>query len=104
MVVLQALQTACTLALPTYNARIIDNGVLHFVDGRIHPDQAYIRSEGFVMIGFTAAQVAFAVAAVYLGARVAMGFGRDIRNAMFHSVTAFSSREVGAFGAPSLIT
>ena len=33
-----------------------------------------------------------------------MGFGRDVRDAMFHQVTAFSTREVGAFGAPSLIT
>jgi ATP-binding cassette subfamily B protein len=33
-----------------------------------------------------------------------MSFGRDIRSAMFHQVTAFSAREVGTFGAPSLIT
>ncbi|HET9690946.1 MAG TPA: ABC transporter permease, partial [Acidimicrobiales bacterium] len=97
MVVLQAVQTAATLTLPTLNARIIDRGILRH-------DQAYIRSTGAVMIGFTLVQVVFAVAAVYLGARVAMGAGRDIRGAIFHSVTGFSSREVGAFGAPSLIT
>jgi ATP-binding cassette subfamily B protein len=33
-----------------------------------------------------------------------MGFGRDLRGALFHKVTDFSTREVGAFGAPSLIT
>src|SRR4051794_38882099 len=33
-----------------------------------------------------------------------MGFGRDVRTKLFHRVTSFSTREVGAFGAPSLIT
>ncbi len=97
MVVLQAVQTVSTLTLPTLNARIIDNGILRH-------DQAYIRSTGAVMLAFSLAQVVFAAAAVYLGARVAMGFGRDVRGAMFHKVTDFSAREVGTFGAPSLIT
>ncbi|HET9077975.1 MAG TPA: ABC transporter ATP-binding protein [Acidimicrobiales bacterium] len=97
MVVLQALQTVATLTLPTLNARIIDDGILRH-------DQGYIRSTGAVMVGFSIAQVCFAAAAVYLGARVAMGFGRDVRATMFHKVTDFSAREVGAFGAPSLIT
>ena len=33
-----------------------------------------------------------------------MGFGRDLRASLFHRVTGYSAREVGAFGAPSLIT
>lgn len=33
-----------------------------------------------------------------------MGFGRDVRAALFHLVTEFSAREVNVFGAPSLIT
>jgi ATP-binding cassette, subfamily B, multidrug efflux pump len=97
MLAFQAVQTAATLALPTLSARLIDNGVLK-------DNTAYIRSVGVEMLAFSFVQISFAVVAVYLGARVAMGFGRDIRNAMFHQVTAFSSREVGAFGAPSLIT
>jgi ATP-binding cassette subfamily B protein len=97
MLVFQAVQTAATLALPTLSARLIDHGVLQH-------NTAYIRQVGIQMLAFSFVQIAFAVVAVYLGAKVAMGFGRDIRNAMFHQVTAFSSREVGAFGAPSLIT
>jgi ATP-binding cassette subfamily B protein len=97
MVVLQALQTTASLVLPTLNARIIDQGILRH-------DEAYIRSTGALMLFFSLAQIVLAIAAVYLGAKVAMIFGRDIRNAMFHQVTAFSAREVGAFGAPSLIT
>ncbi|HET6964136.1 MAG TPA: ABC transporter ATP-binding protein, partial [Acidimicrobiales bacterium] len=97
MVLLQALQTTASLILPTLNARIIDNGILKH-------NQAYIRSTGAVMLGFSLAQIVLAIAAVYLGAKVAMSFGRDVRSAMFHQVTGFSAREVGAFGAPSLIT
>jgi ATP-binding cassette subfamily B protein len=33
-----------------------------------------------------------------------MGFGRDVRAALFHRVGTFSAREVQHFGAPSLIT
>jgi len=67
-------------------------------------NQGYIRSTGAIMLGLTLVQITFSILAVYFGARVAMGFGRDIRSALFHRVTDFSSREVGAFGAPSLIT
>ena len=97
MILLQSVQTVASLVLPTLNARIVDRGILRH-------DQAYIRSTGLVMFGFSLVQIVFAVGAVYLGAKVAMRFGRDVRSAMFHQVTAFSAREVGTFGAPSLIT
>ncbi|HMC38816.1 MAG TPA: ABC transporter transmembrane domain-containing protein, partial [Acidimicrobiales bacterium] len=94
---LQTVQTAATLTLPTLNARIIDQGILKH-------NEHYIVTTGGVMLAFSAVQVTFAVAAVYLGAKVSMKFGRDLRNALFHTVTGFSAREVGSFGAPSLIT
>ena len=97
IVVLQAVATAASLMLPGLNADIIDEGVLR-------GDNGYIRSHGVVMLGWALVQGAFQIAAVYCGARVAMGFGRDLRASLFHQVTGYSAREVGAFGAPSLIT
>jgi ATP-binding cassette subfamily B protein len=97
IVVLQSIQAFASLYLPTLNADIIDRGVLE-------GDNDYIRSIGAAMLGMTLVQVVFAVAAVYYGAKVAMALGRDIRSDLFHRVTDFSSREVGVFGAPSLIT
>jgi ATP-binding cassette subfamily B protein len=97
MVVLQTIQTIATLALPTLSANIIDKGILQH-------DNGYIRSTGAVMLGASLVQVSVAAVAVYLGAQVAMGFGRDVRGALFHRVTDFSAREVGGYGAPSLIT
>jgi ATP-binding cassette subfamily B multidrug efflux pump len=97
MVVLQAVQTAATLTLPTLSANIVDKGILRH-------NQSYIRNTGAEMLGFSVIQIVFASAAVYLGAKVAMSFGRDVRSTIFHRVTDFSAREVGRFGAPSLIT
>jgi len=94
---LQTVQAVAALALPTLNARIIDDGVLA-------GDNDFIRRFGGMMLVVSLIQVVFSIAAVRLGARVAMSFGRDLRSSLFHRVTAFSAREVGAFGAPSLIT
>ncbi len=97
VVVLQAIQTFAALTLPTINALLIDNGVLQ-------GDNDYIITMGAVMLGFTIVQIVFASAAVWYASQAAMGFGRDVRRDLFHSVTGFSAREVGQFGAPSLIT
>ena len=96
-VALQAVQTFAVLTLPSLNSDIIDNGVLR-------GDNDYILRIGGVMLGFTVVQIVFTIAAVWFGAKAAMGFGRDVRRSLFHQVTSFSAREVGRFGAPSLIT
>jgi ATP-binding cassette subfamily B protein len=97
IVFLQTVQTTAALTLPTITANIIDKGVFR-------RDQGYIWSWGGVMVVVSIVQILFAAAAVYWGAKVAMGFGRDLRKNLFHQVTDFSTREVGSFGAPSLIT
>jgi ATP-binding cassette subfamily B protein len=56
------------------------------------------------MLLVTLVQIICSIGAVYFGARAAMSFGRDVRSAIFHRVGTFSAREVGKFGAPSLIT
>ncbi|MFJ6566404.1 ABC transporter ATP-binding protein [Streptomyces sp. NPDC091292] len=97
LVLLQLLQTSATLYLPTLNADIIDHGV-------VKGDSGYILSFGALMIGITVVQVFCNIGAVYYGARTASALGRDVRAAVFDRVQSFSAREVGHFGAPSLIT
>ncbi|MGI5375204.1 ABC transporter ATP-binding protein [Streptomyces sp. CA-251387] len=97
LVLLQFLQTCATLYLPTLNADIIDTGV-------VNGDTGYILGYGALMIGISLAQVVCNIGAVYYGARTAAAVGRDIRAAVFDRVQSFSAREVGHFGAPSLIT
>jgi len=97
LVLLQLIQTIATLYLPTLNADIIDNGV-------VKGDTGYILQTGGIMLAVTVAQVICAVGAVFFGARTAMALGRDVRASVFNRVQSFSAREVGHFGAPSLIT
>jgi ATP-binding cassette, subfamily B, multidrug efflux pump len=97
VVILQFFGTLAALYLPTLNADIIDNGVAK-------ADTTYIVRVGAVMLVITLVQALCSIAAVYFGARSAMGFGRDTRAAIFHHVGSFSAREVTKFGAPSLIT
>ncbi|MET9617565.1 ABC transporter ATP-binding protein [Kitasatospora indigofera] len=97
LVLLQLVSTIAALYLPTLNADIIDDGV-------VKGDTGYILQIGAVMIAVTLVQAACSIGAVYYGARTAMAVGRDIRASVFDRVQSFSARELGQFGAPSLIT
>ncbi|MCD5350216.1 ABC transporter ATP-binding protein/permease [Kineosporia mesophila] len=97
MVLFQLVQTVATLYLPTLNADIIDQGV-------IAGDTHYILRVGALMLGISLIQIAALAVAVYFGARTAASLGRDVRAALFHRVQSFSTREVGHFGTPTLIT
>ncbi len=97
IVVLQFVGVVAMLYLPSLNADIIDNGVAT-------GDTGYIVRTGGVMLAVALLQVVCSVTAVWFAARTAMGFGRDVRAALFHRVGTFSQRELQQFGAPSLIT
>nr|AXL06731.1 ABC transporter ATP-binding protein [uncultured bacterium] len=97
IVVLQAAQALAMLYLPTLNADLVDFGVLT-------GDTGYVLGHGGIMLAATLAQVGCTGAAVYLGARVAMGLGADLRAALFDRVSGFSAREMARFGASSLLT
>jgi ATP-binding cassette subfamily B multidrug efflux pump len=97
VVALQLLGTMAVLYLPSLNADIIDQGVAR-------GDTGYIMRTGGLMLLVTLGQIVCSVGAVYYGARIAMGVGRDLRAAVFTRVADFSAREVNRFGAPSLIT
>ncbi|MDQ2723207.1 MAG: ABC transporter ATP-binding protein/permease [Actinomycetota bacterium] len=97
IVALQLVQTLAALYLPTLNADIIDYGV-------VRGDTGYIMHTGAIMLAVTLVQMGCSIAAVYYAARTAMAVGRDLRANVFDRVLTFSAREVGQFGAPSLIT
>ena len=97
VVVLQLIQAMANLYLPSLNADIIDKGVAN-------GDTGVIMNLGGQMLGVTLVQVVCSIAAVYFGARVAMSLGRDVRAAVFDHVQTFSARELGHFGAPTLLT
>lgn len=93
----QLVQTLATLYLPGLNADIIDEGVAQ-------GDIGHIWRVGGLMLAVTVLQVVCNVVAVYVGSRVAMAVGRDLRAAVFGTVQSFGSREMASFGPPTLIT
>ncbi|WHU46545.1 ABC transporter ATP-binding protein [Gordonia sp. L191] len=97
VILLQLVATVAMLYLPTLNADIIDKGVAK-------GDTGYILRIGAWMLAVTFVQIVCTLIAQYFGARAALGAGRDIRHDLLHRVNSFSAREVGTFGAPSLIT
>ncbi|MGD8148804.1 ABC transporter ATP-binding protein [Ornithinimicrobium sp. Y1694] len=97
VLVLQLIATIASLVLPTLNADIIDDGVAK-------GDTRLIWELGAIMLGVSAVQAVTQIGATWAAARVAMGVGRDIRAGVFDRVLSFSSRELGEFGAPTLIT
>jgi ATP-binding cassette subfamily B protein len=96
LVLLQLVSTVAMLFLPSINADIIDHGIAV-------GDTGYIVQRGTIMLTVSLIQILASIAAVWFGARIGMGVGRDVRDAMFRRVGTFSSREVQRFGAPSLI-
>ncbi len=97
VVVLLLIQAIANLYLPELNADIINNGVAK-------GDTDYILRTGGFMLVVTFALMIASIIAVFFSARVAMGFGRDVRSAIFRTVETFSQVEVNHFGAASLIT
>ena len=97
VMVLLLIQAIANLYLPALNADIINNGVAK-------GDTEYILATGGFMLVVTFALMVAAIVGVYFSARIAMGFGRDVRSAIFRKVETFSQVEVNRFGTASLIT
>jgi ATP-binding cassette subfamily B multidrug efflux pump len=97
VIALQVLSTTAVFLLPSLYGHVIDRGVAT-------GDTDYILSRGAEMLGVSVFQLTASVVAVYFSARIAMGYGRDLRGAVFHHVGILSAREVAKIGAPSLIT
>jgi ATP-binding cassette subfamily B multidrug efflux pump len=97
ILILQLVAVITNLFLPTLNGWIIDKGVAQ-------GNTTYILHTGAWMLAFSLLNIITTVIAVYIGSRVAMGFGRDLRKVVFHKVGDFSAKELNTFGAPSLIT
>jgi ATP-binding cassette subfamily B protein len=97
VLVFQFASALASLYLPSLNADIINKGV-------VKGDIGYIWSTGVFMLTISLGQITASIIATYFAAKAAMSAGRDIRDDVFDRVSAFSEREVSAFGPGSLIT
>ena len=91
------LQTLSELYLPTLMSNIIDQGV-------VNQDISYILKVGGFMLIVTLLGTIAAIIASYYSAKVAMSFGKDLRNRIFTHVESFSLHEFTDVGTASLIT
>jgi ATP-binding cassette, subfamily B, multidrug efflux pump len=91
------LQSMANLYLPTLLADIINNGI-------VKNDQNYILREGGIMLLVTFGGAIAAIGSAFFAARVAVGFGRDVRARLFTHVGKFSLHEFDQVGTASMIT
>jgi len=97
LLVCQSGQAVAALTLPTLSADVIDRGVLR-------NDVPHILHMILIMLVVAACQILFSIGTAWLGARVAIGIGRDLRSAVYARVQLFSLKEVRRFGTSTLIT
>ena len=91
------LQVVAELQLPDIMARIVDTGIYN-------KDLNYVIVRGLEMLAWAIGSVVCVVIAALCAARAAMGFGRDVRAAIFSQVQSYSLAEFETFGASTLIT
>ncbi|MCE5301229.1 MAG: ABC transporter ATP-binding protein/permease [Spirochaetia bacterium] len=97
IVVLFLLQALIDLALPTFMAEIVNNGV-------VKNDIPFIMRTGGFMLLIAFCGVLCALAAGFLSSRTALRFSVRLRHLIFERVSLFSLYEFDRIGASSMIT
>lgn len=97
IIFLQFGQAFLTLYLPRLNAGIIDYGT-------VHADTGYVMRIGGIMLILSFIQFACNILCSVTGSRVAMKSGMDLRGQAYKKIISLSQKEVGEFGAATLIT
>lgn len=82
---------------PMYMADIIDQGVMK-------RDLALIAEKGTYMVLISLLGLAFSVVNVWIASRTSIGFGTDLRTALFGKIQRLSFFDLDRFGTSSLIT
>ncbi len=100
LVILLALvygQTWATLALPSYMSDIVNKGI-------VAQNNNIILQDGLKMLGVTLLGGVFMIGVSYISTRIATGYARRLREAVFTRVEMFSLVEFNSFSNASLIT
>src|SRR5436190_1568789 len=97
VLVLALAQSLANLLLPRLTSDIVDRGI-------VRGDEGAILRIGGLMLLVSAVGGACAIAGSYFSAKVATGFGRILRGAIFARVEHFSVHQFDRFGSASLVT
>ncbi len=90
-------QAACDLSLPDYMSDIVNKGITS-------GDTMYIVKAGFQMMGIAFLSAFCTVIVGLIGARMAAGICRNLRQDVFTRIESFSSAEMEKYSTSSLIT
>ena len=90
-------QSIANLLLPRLTSEIVDRGI-------VLGDTRHIFEIGALMLLISLVATAGAIAGSYYSAKVATGFGRDLRGAIFARTQRLSVHQFARFGAASLVT
>ena len=97
VLVLALAQSVGALLPPRLMADIVDRGI-------VHGDQGVILKIGGLMLALSIVATLCAVAGSFFSARVATGFGRALRGAIFARASRLSIHQFNQFGSASLMT
>ena len=97
VLVLALAQSLSNLLLPRLTSEIVDRGI-------VLGDQRHIVEIGGLMLLISLLATAAAVAGSFFSSKVATGFGRDLRSAIFARTERLSVHQFARFGAASLVT
>ena len=91
------IQVTAMLAIPTFSAEIIDNGVAT-------GDIDYIIKYGAIMVGISLIGFIGAISSVYLSSTESQAVGAKLREQLFDKILNFTNEEIDQFGTSTLMT
>lgn len=91
------IQVTAMLAIPTFSAEIIDNGVAT-------GDIDYIMKYGGIMIGIAVLGFISSIINVYLTSTESQAVGSKLREQLFDKILNFTNEEIDKFGTSTLMT
>jgi len=95
--ILVFLDVLAELSMPLLMARIIDVGI-------VNQDVGYMARIGLLMISLALSAIFFGVLNIRYSAITSMGFGANLRDALFEKVQSFSFNNIDHFSTASMIT
>jgi ATP-binding cassette subfamily B protein len=87
----------CELSMPLLMSKIVDTGIPT-------KDIGYISNIGLIMVGLALLAIAGGIANMWLTSTGSMGFGANLRNALFDKLQSFSFKNIDQFSTASLVT
>jgi ATP-binding cassette subfamily B multidrug efflux pump len=87
----------CELSMPLLMSKIVDVGI----PGK---DIGYIANIGLIMVALALVAITGGIVNMWLTSRGSMGFGANLRDALFEKLQSFSFKNIDQFSTASLVT